>query len=236
MNNKQQNKITMFEAVANVMKENQARWQKIKALEEAYGEFTELMVELRNKGTQRSKDTTGVTLNKKQKKELMAKKASLLAGSAYAYAGKIKNIELQRKFDYNFSFLKKADDNNAFSLVKAITEEAGKLMPQLIDYGVEEGEIEEVIKLAEDFKNHIGEKAHIKSGRVAATLTLGELFDEISLLLSEQIDLLMRRFEDKEPEFYRTYQNARTIGGRSGNEQGGEGSENNEIISINQKE
>lgn len=224
MNNSQQNKLSMYESVAKVLDENKSVWQSLKALNEAVQEFTALLDNLRDKGVQRVKNTTGVTLGKNSKKELMAKKAAQLAASAYAYAEKLNDKVLQAKFGYSVSDIKRSDDNNAISLTFAIAEEAEKIQDQLADYGVMPNEVEELKSFCNDFKNSIGEKANVKSGRVAATESLQELFKTADSLLKNQMDKLLLRFQDQSPEFYLTYQNARVIrdlGGRSRKKESG---------------
>lgn len=218
MNNSQQNKLSMYESAAKILDENKSIWQNLKALAEAVQEFTALLDALRNKGVQRAKNTTGVTQGKNAKKEQMAKKAAQLAASAFAYAEKLNDKVLQAKFNYSITDIKKTDDNNAISLTFAITEEAEKIQDKLADYGVQPEEISEVKSLGTEFKNFIGEKANVKSGRVAATGSLSDLFKAADNLLKNQIDKLLMRLKDQNPEFYRTYQNARAIrdlGGRT---------------------
>jgi hypothetical protein len=211
MNNSQQNKLTMYETVAKVLDENKLNWQNLKALQESVTAFNDLLNELRNKGIQRAKKTSGITHDKSEKKKLMAKKAAQLAGSAFAYATKIKNKDLQAKFNYSASAFNRIDDNNAINLALSIVEEAEKIQSSLSDYGVTLAEIAELKTLSNEFKNSIGEKASVKSGQVAATGSLSELFKEADSLLKNQIDKLLLRLEDSESEFYRTYQNARII-------------------------
>lgn len=229
MSNPQQNKLTMYEAVAKVLEENKSSWQPIQILEEMVTEFTETLRDLRNKGVKRATKTTGVTLDKGEKKKVMAKKATQLAGAAFAYATKTNNKDLRAKFNYPLSTFSKIDDNNALNLALSIAEEAKKIQAQLVNYGVIPEEVNELKKLCMEFKNAIGEKANVKSGQVAATESLTDLFKKADALLKEQLDKLLLRLEDDEPEFYRTYLNARAIkslGSRSAKKEGesGEGS------------
>lgn len=211
MTTKQTNKLNMYEAVAKVIDDNRSAWQDLSVLIDVFTELSNLLTELRNVGTQRAKKTTGVTQNKSEKKELMAKKATALASSAYAYAERNKNRDLQSKFDYTFSTLFRLDDNNAINQVQAIIEEAEKIAAQLAPFGVKPEEITELKTIVESFTTSIGEKSNVKSGRVSATKSLATLFKETDALLKNQMDKLVFRLADSQATFYQTYQNARAI-------------------------
>jgi hypothetical protein len=211
MTTKQTNKLNMYEAVAKVMNENKTLWQDLTILTEVFAELNTLLSELRNVGSQRAKKTTGVTQNKSNKKEAMVKKATNLASSAYAYAERVKNRDLQSKFDYTYSVLFRSDDNNAINQVQAIVEEAEKIVNDLAPFGVKPEEITELKTLVESFTASIGEKSNVKSGRVSATKSLATLFKETDTLLKNQMDKLVLRLADSQATFYQTYQNARAI-------------------------
>lgn len=211
MNKNQKNKSNMYEAVLKVLQSHSSSWQAIKALVEAVKEFEGLVAAIRHVGTQGEKDTTGVTRSKNEKKDLMVMKTSDLAAAAFAYANKHKLPELINTFNYSPSFLESADDNSAINISLAIAEEAEKISKALEDYGVSAEEIAEVKTLALVFRDSIGEKSNIKSSSVTITKNLATLFRESDSLLKTQLDKMVNRLHQKEPDFVNTYNNARII-------------------------
>lgn len=211
MNTQQTNKLNMYKAVATVLEENRSKWVSLPIVEEIFKEFNALLDELRTLGAQQVKKTTGVTQSKAGKKDAMAKKAADLAASAYAYAIRQQKPELQSKFDYASSEIRSVDDNNAIHIAQSIVEEAEPLLAELAAFGVSAEEISELKMLIEDFADSIGEKSSVKSGRVSTTKSLNTLFKEVDTLLKKQLDKLLSRLAESQPEFYQTYKNARVI-------------------------
>ena len=211
MNNKQRNKLTMYEAVAQALQENQATWKSIKAMDKAFTTLQQLLKDIRITDTQRSKTTKGATQSKNEQKDKMALLAATMASSAYAYAGEINDSRLKAMFNYSLSTISLMDDNNAVSLCRAIYEEAEKIKKELEDYDIKAADFKELKENIDVFNASIGGNTNIKSNRVSATKTLTTLFDETDDLLRERMDKMLFRFKKDKPEFYQIYNNVRVI-------------------------
>lgn len=83
-------------------------------------------------------------------------------------------------------------------------------------------------RLETEFRAAIPRKRMADNVSKVSTQNIANLFDTADQLLKEELDLLMLPFEFTQPDFYRTYKNARMIvnypgGGRSTEEPKPEG-------------
>ena len=65
--------------------------------------------------------------------------------------------------------------------------------------------------LADNFNNSLPQKRTQQSKSKLSTQNLEDVVAQIDLLLNDTIDVLVKPWENKEPNFYKAYQNARML-------------------------
>ena len=81
----------------------------------------------------------------------------------------------------------------------------------LLEPFVSEDEVTELKDLADDFNEALPRQRTQQSKSVLSTQNLEEAVDQIDFLLNDTIDVLVKPWESKEPDFFKAFRNARMI-------------------------
>ncbi len=79
---------------------------------------------------------------------------------------------------------------------------------QLGEYGVNEGVLEQLRTMTEQFKGMVPETQVAISQSKEVTETIAEMFRKTTAILRDQLDGKMEQFKDSQTEFYHAYFNA----------------------------
>lgn len=211
MNIPQNNKLTMYELVLEIVNANAGIWKNTTVVSEAVSELAAVVPQIRKAGAIKATSVKGATQAKADKKMEMAKRAGKLSGLTSAYAVKNKNVTLQAALDYSYSELYQAKDNLAIDRCTAIHDQVKTVLTELKPYGIVAADLEALLAAITSFRALIGQKGQQQSGQKATTQSLENLFKQADALLKTQLDKLMLRYKDSHREFYDAYLASRLI-------------------------
>jgi hypothetical protein len=211
MNKKQSNKLNAYVSVLGVLNKNRRICNSIPMLAQTVGEFGSLVQEIKEVGAWMEMDTTGETAAKGLAKEQLARLASGLAAAGMAFAFDRSDREMELALDYAYYKIRYARDADTLEITGAIAEVLGQYQGELIPYLVTEEDLAGLFQHREAFRKAMEVKGGAKSGRVADTRKLAQLFDFCDEMLHRKLDRLMLRLEGAYPDFFVAYRYARTI-------------------------
>lgn len=136
MNQKQENKLKMYLAVHEVLKENEASWNTLPAFVKAFTGFDAKVAEINQSRLVQENKVTGITQDKAARKIQLAEAALKVAGAVQAYANDNDSNELFESVNYSLSELKFATDTAALERAQAILNKAAENVSALADYGI----------------------------------------------------------------------------------------------------
>ena len=140
-----------------------------------------------------------------------------IAAAVYVYASIIGDNELRDKISYSPSYLRGSRDNILKDISQVIHDEADKVIVNIADYGKTPADLAQLQKEIDGYAAILAKPRTAIGTRATATTRLVELFQQGDDFLKSQLDKLMVSYQNSEPVFYQTYQNARNIvdlGGR----------------------
>lgn len=209
MNKGQNNKLTGYKESLRVLNDYTSIWAENQVASEVVNQIKSNVDDIESSSVEKSKDTTGSTTTKNEQKETMARNASILAATGYAYAARIRNSTLQALFDYSFSALENVSDNVSIARCKAIHDALVPLLGDLANTGLGQADLTLLLKDIDGFKISIGYKSSAKNNSKTENRSLASLFDETDDLFTEQLDKLLLRYSIRFPEFHEEYVDSR---------------------------
>lgn len=206
-----ENKNKMFNAVNEVINRNKPIWQDIAAMVNITDEFSDKLSEIDNLRQQTEGDTTGGTREKEQLEGALVDKNYEISSALFAMSIRNNNAVLKEKVDYTESELQQARDGELVATGETISALARENLEPLGEYGVDEAAVTELEELTAQFKAAVPAPRATIAERKAANEKLKKLFTETQAVLENQLDRLMVRFKNSNPDFYSAYMNARVI-------------------------
>ncbi|MFZ0825797.1 MAG: hypothetical protein WAO02_00085 [Verrucomicrobiia bacterium] len=218
MTNKQQTHLKMFIATLLVVDKFKQLWSAIVAFVNARDAFAEAIDNIRAQEMKQSTATTGVTANKRKSRDAMCRAAAMVGGALAAYADTQQDHELFVLADYSVSDLtympEEACLNKCSAILNAGTDNlaALKATKHLV-----QADLDDLQTKIDDFKTALERPRQTKAETKSATDQLPASIDATDGIVERQLDKLMERFRDTNPDFYSEYQLARQIIDLSGN-------------------
>lgn len=220
-----ENKLSMYETTIEVMDNNSAQVATIAALVAAKSDLVNKTVAIRAANTVQQKTTKGKTMDKADRKTLLADTAHAIAGSVQAYAAENGNNDLCMLVNFSRTQLLQADDEQIQQLCQLIHDEANAIVLDLADYGVDATKLTDLQGLIDAWHTQSQSPRVAISTRVAATSSLPDLFAAADDILKKRMDKLMDQFYLSDRTFYDTYKAARKIVNAGHGSSGGVGSD-----------
>ncbi|MGD9993922.1 MAG: hypothetical protein AB7S69_11535 [Salinivirgaceae bacterium] len=212
MNRVQNNHLSSYLAVANILTKYGAKLALVPAIAAVVSKFMALLEELKEVQQIQEGKSTGTTLQKQKEEAEMIEITLRVAASIYVYAVDQNNLELQQEVKVSPSYLKTIGDNSLLNRCNRIHQIASGLDAEaLAPYGLLPETTSGLRKEIDDFAALVAKPRTAIVARSTATSRLQELFKEINTLLREQMDKLMLVIKDQEPVFYNEYKAARVI-------------------------
>lgn len=225
MNDKQENKVSMYFAVVQVVDANNAVWAGTPAFVNAEAAFGTVMGGIQDLVEVQETVITGVRTDKLVALDAMVEKALLVSGAVFAYATDTDNNTLKEAVAYSASDLKYVRDTIAAERATVIHDQANAVIASLADYDVDAAVLTELTGLIDAFAALIPGPRVAITARKGATSGLVELMKEADSLLKERLDKLMNLYKVTDLEFYTHYFNARIIVGNASGSAAGDTSE-----------
>jgi len=211
MTNGQENKLSMYSVVTEVMDANSAIVGTVPALVTAKSAWVNKTLEIRQANLEQLKSTKGKTKDKAARKSLLVETGYAIAASVQAYAAENENNDLYELVDFPKSTLQRAEDEILEQNCQLIHDQADALVLDLLDYGVTAAKLTTFQGLITAWATQSQTPRGAIAGRKVATDSIPVLFKASDAILKKRMDKLMANFKVSEPTFYATYFAARKI-------------------------
>jgi ribosome-associated translation inhibitor RaiA len=208
-----ENKIRMFEAVLEVLNVNRGIWQgtalfalivsKLGNSIKAIGETRKIT------GT----DSKGKTLDKNLIETELIDGVGSLNASLYMLAKNTGNNVLMEMVNYTDGELQNAREGELIEIAETVTKIAGEHLDRAVEYDYNEAEVTAVIEKTTRFKAAKPTPRASIAERKAANTRLAQLIADAMDLLVDELDRMMTKYKNSNPDFYNAYYNARMIVG-----------------------
>ena len=211
MTKSESNKLSMYDAVTAVFKENEQIVLSFAMLNTLCTEFQVAVEEIRKRDGEIKTVFAGKTSAKDEAKDELIEKLVPLANSLYVYAKRNGNEEIKAVVYVNKTLLMKLRENDLLIKANSIRDYLIANKNSLGDYLVTDEKIAGLTSLISEFQKCAGERDSSFASRVAARESLDRLFDKADDLLNNELDSLMETFKSENSDFYNAYQSARVI-------------------------
>lgn len=211
MNDKQENKLTMYNAVSTLLTANAAKYATVTALSTALTNFQDIIGAISEKNILKNSATAGKTTLKSQERKALIDAIIPVAGGLFALGSATDDPRLKELGDNKKGTLQNLRDTELIDKAILVKNTADAYAAQLVAYGVEALQIADIDTKISSFSSALGGKETSFSTKFAAGSVLSDLFKQGDLILTDQIDRMMEKFNSSDPQFYIEYKNARVI-------------------------
>lgn len=195
MNNKQENKLSMYNAVKRVLTLFESRWGAMAGFSRAVTSFYGRIDAIERTGANQEKKITGIATDKQDLKESLVEIALRVAGAVHAYAFETENDELGESVDYQRTDLTHMRDELLDQRCSNIHAAATEHISSLADFGITPTVLDSLRDAINAFHEKSPQPRTAISTRSTYTESLVENFDRTDLILTEQLDRLMLQFK-----------------------------------------
>jgi hypothetical protein len=212
MNDRQEAKFNMFQAILNVCRKNEQVYADVPAFVDNVKQLDENIIAISQNALQQSGTTPiGFSAEKNIAIDLLTHEAVKVANGIYVYAITIGDRILLTKVSVNKSLFYNGHYYDALILAKNIADEAHKHAPNLTEYGIDASAIEALDKAITGFEQVINKPMATIGEHKLYTDNLKQLFTETDSILYDRLDKLVVLFKISSPEFYFLYKNSRNV-------------------------
>jgi hypothetical protein len=219
------NKLAMYEAVNAVLQkpEYQALWSGTPAFVKFMTEFGVELGIINQNSTRSGRRKTGVAGDKDVARKAMCKKANQVAGGIASYAFRVGNHELLTRTETNMAILLRGRGKDSRDKCSDILAAGTANLLVLADFNLTQEDLTELKKLIDAY-DALAPRPQLVKGQIkGAGQAIDIAFDKADGILNNGLDKLMLAYEDKQPEFFRDYLNARVIIDRPASHTNGNG-------------
>jgi len=208
-----EDKLNMILATEQVMNDNSGLWNGIGAMVTAVSRLGSKRAEIQGVRGMQEQDLRGIPIDKEEKKGDAIEAALVVIGGLKAFARATGNNSLLKKIDYTRAPMGKARDT-----ILLVRDEANATIGLLVPYNVTATEVNVLSAAIGAYEVMIPKPRVAVNIRKNATEALDRLFREVDEPL-KIMDGLMETLQQTQPDFFKTYKNARIIvdSGKGGN-------------------
>jgi hypothetical protein len=211
MNDKQENKFTMYEAVTSLLDANTAKTSSMSAFATTLDSFKDILAAISEKNIQKNTATVGKTTLKNQQQADLIASTVPIAGALFALGTATNDPRIQALGDMKKGDLLKLRDTELNDVITNIKNLADSYAAALVPYGVTPVAIAALETKLTAYDAALGSKEASFSTKVAAGTVLSDLFDDADAILKDQLDRMMEMFAPTDQQFYLEYKSAREI-------------------------
>ncbi len=214
MDQRQNNRLNMYEAVQQYLDNHIDKWKGLPVLMTFKNELDEQLSQIREHQDNQEAAKVFLGENKITQKRIVAEKADILNDALQAYAAVTNNAELQQKAARSFSELNRSRNQDFITILIETITLLEKHVKCLMDYGITMEQITDLKNSFDQFLMINGQPRQYRIAQKQATLGLSELFEQTTALLNNKVDKVLKCFKTTNPVFYSGYKAARVIVGR----------------------
>ena len=212
MTKQQNNKRAMLESVVSLIETNAARTSSIQELVASSARLKDLVSSMHEKTAEVAQASVGKAAAKMEaRNELRAALKTVTAG-LFAYATKQGDTELQTKADMSSRVVIRSRDADLVATADMILKLARQVGPLLDPHGITEEKRNNFEASLRGFEAQLGEVKGAVAVRVAARMSLEELYAEADGILIDELDRYFEVLQESDSEIANAYFQARFIG------------------------
>jgi hypothetical protein len=223
----QESKIKMARATSGVLESNTEIVSATPGLSDATVALNNLIEETGKHSQGQMETGTELTAAKNAARAKLVTAVLSIRAAVAAHATVSTDPEVQKlkdKYQGADSEVKKMRDMPLFSYAYVVYDDALSIATQLEPFA-SEVEVVELKNLADNFNALLPQKRTQLTQSTVSTQNLEEVITRINLLLTDTIDVLVKPWEYKEPDFFKAYSNARVIVDAASRKKGGDSEE-----------
>lgn len=211
MTKAQENKMTMYLGLSEILNQHAAILQTLPAGKNAQEEFNQKIEAIKTKSKEKEAMTAGKTVTKNEARARLIDKVQLVAASIFTHAVEIGDNEQKERFNLRKYYLLRCRDTQIIEIAEMIHETATHQAADLVIYGVQPETLTELSKQIQEYKQAFADREQSVARRITARGVLQDLFHEADEILRNRLDRLMENFKTSHPEFYGAYHSGRRV-------------------------
>ncbi|MBE0538477.1 MAG: hypothetical protein IH620_02095 [Ignavibacterium sp.] len=211
MNDRQENKFTMYEAVADLLDANTAKTSSMTAFATAFTSFKDVMTSISEKNIQKGSVTAGKTTLKNEQQLDLIEEAVPIAAALFALGSATNDPHIKEIANVKKGTLMNLRDTELIDKITLIKDTADANSAGLVAYGVDVAAISSLDAKITSYNTALGGKESSFATKNAAGQILSGLFDQADAILKDQLDRMMEMFKPTDEQFYLEYKSAREI-------------------------
>lgn len=212
MTDRQEAKLNMFQEVLNTCRNYNQVYAGIPVFVQAVRELEDCISEIRLEAQrQAASKSKGVTAGKNIVLDELNRTCIKVAKLLYVYAFRTKNHELLPKVSINKKMLYQTHENDVITIATNVANEASTHAGELVDYGLDDKDLTELRDAIDQFKLLHRTPQQVIGKRKLHTQSLKQLFADADSVLYDQLDNLINKFRDSNPDFFMLYKNSRNV-------------------------
>jgi hypothetical protein len=210
MNDDQENKLSMNDAVVETNERNITAVDSVPALKTAHLNLKAKVANIKTMKEVQSLVTSGVTEDKAFALVEMADMAVIIIGAGSAFARVKNNNTLLENINYSRSNLIYKRDEDAYTKCMKVYNELNPFIGELSDYGITPEMMADFLLLINNFNSEVQSPRGAITTRKSATLQIVDLFKDSDGIL-KIMDGLVKGFKESNVDYYNQYFAAREI-------------------------
>ena len=211
MNAQQTAKITMYRTTEQIQDTNASIIATVPALVALVAAFKTIIVSILETTQLTDVNLTGITADKGNAKQHLARTTSDFADIISAFASATKNATLKQEVNYSYYKLTRLRDESLVPVCRIIYTRADENLDALRDYGITPQKLTLLDTAINDYAAKSPKTRTAVANRQAHNANLRELFKQADDILKNQMDGLMKNFRTSHPDFYNAYFAAREV-------------------------
>jgi len=225
MKPKQISKLNMQNAVFSVLDNHKEIWRGVFQLKSIFQKYSDNLNRLAAFKTSQEKDLQPLFDSVFEKRELLITTVSPVKNILLVYANDIQKKELIKKLKHSISEISKSNDFDLIENCKIINKAAKKLYKKsvaetenpennsvsIIEYGLNEKMIIDLKVANKEFIRSLLALHEAIENKDLMTREISSTLKKNDKMLKNKLDLLLTIFETSNPDFYKTYMEARVI-------------------------
>jgi GTPase SAR1 family protein len=211
MNDRQENKFTMYKAVTDLLDANTAKTASMTAFATALNGFKDIIENISGKNILKGSAASGKTTLKNQLQNNLIESTVPIAAALFALGSATNDPRIQALGNVKKSDLQNLRDTELTDKVTLIKNTADAYAAGLVAYGITAADIAALETKSTAYNTALGGKESGFSTQYAAGGVMSDLFKQADAILEEQLDKMMEKFNPSDQQFYLEYKSAREI-------------------------
>lgn len=211
MQKKDMNKMRMYNQVVLIISEHEAIWQSNVPFTEVYNTFTSKLDSLKTDIDAQFSLKGAHSIQKRKTKEVLFNDALRIQNLLTFFAAKTENKVLLQQVKKPASFWNRLSETNFLAQCERLGSILEEHLPDVVDYGLSQVDLDGFNAKIEDFVTAIGEPRSAVIHRTHVTSNIEAAMDELDALLKLQLDTFVHALAATQSKFVNLYDHARDV-------------------------